>query len=39
MLYLIEKYAPLNGVDKYDPNIDPSIMGACIVPHLAEGFI
>ncbi|KAK4665647.1 hypothetical protein QC763_0064640 [Podospora pseudopauciseta] len=39
MLYLIEKYAPLNKVDKYDPNIDPSITGACIVPHLAEGFI
>ncbi|KAK4174582.1 hypothetical protein QBC36DRAFT_347835 [Triangularia setosa] len=39
MLYLIEKYGPLDGVDKYNPSIDPSITGACIVPHLAEGLI
>lgn len=39
MLYLCEKYAPLDGVDKYDPRIDPSLTGARIVPHLAEGLI
>ncbi|KAK0702880.1 Fructosamine kinase-domain-containing protein [Apiosordaria backusii] len=39
MLYLIEKYAPLDGLDRYDSSIDPSITGACIVPHLAEGLI
>ncbi|KAI0118717.1 Fructosamine kinase-domain-containing protein [Nemania sp. FL0031] len=39
MLYLCEKYAPIDGVDKYDPRIDPSVTGECIVPHLAEGLI
>ena len=33
MCYLCEKYAPLEGVDKYDPSIDPSLTGARIVPH------
>ncbi|KFX99302.1 hypothetical protein V490_01848 [Pseudogymnoascus sp. VKM F-3557] len=37
MLYLCEKYAPIDGVDSYDPRIDPSITGASIVPH--EGLI
>lgn len=36
MCYLIEKYAPLDGIDPYDPQIDPSITGARIVPHLPE---
>ena len=39
MCYLCEKYAPIDGIDKYNPQIDPSITGACIVPHLAEGLI
>jgi hypothetical protein len=39
MCYLCEKYAPIDGIDKYDPQIDPSITGARIVPHLAEGLI
>lgn len=39
MCYLCEKYAPIDGIDKYDPMIDPSITGARIVPHLAEGLI
>lgn len=39
MCYLIEKYAPIDGIDKYDPLIDPSITGARITPHLAEGFV
>jgi fructosamine-3-kinase len=33
MCYLCEKYAPLEGIDKYDPSIDPSLTGARIVPH------
>jgi hypothetical protein len=28
MLYLIEKYAPLEGLPKYDPQKDPSVTGA-----------
>lgn len=39
MCYLCEKYAPIDGIDKYDPRIDPSITGASIVPHLLEGLI
>jgi len=39
MCYLIEKYAPIQGIDKYKPDIDPSITGATIIPHLADGFI
>ncbi|EAQ82890.1 hypothetical protein CHGG_11066 [Chaetomium globosum CBS 148.51] len=39
MCYLCEKYAPVDGIDKYDPTIDPSITGARIVPHLADGLI
>lgn len=39
MCYLCEKYAPIDGIDKYDSRIDPSITGASIVPHLLEGFI
>jgi hypothetical protein len=33
MCYLCEKYAPLEGVDEYNPSIDPSLTGARIVPH------
>jgi hypothetical protein len=33
MCYLCEKYAPIDGVAKYDPSIDPPITGARIVPH------
>lgn len=39
MCFLIEKYAPIYGIDKYDPRIDPSSTSARIVPHLAEGLI
>ncbi|KAK1765950.1 Fructosamine kinase-domain-containing protein [Phialemonium atrogriseum] len=39
MCYLCEKYAPIDGIDKYDPRIDPSITGARIVPHVADGLI
>ncbi|KAK3997917.1 Fructosamine kinase-domain-containing protein [Cladorrhinum sp. PSN332] len=39
MCYLCEKYAPIDGIDKYDPMIDPSITRARIVPHLAEGLL
>ena len=39
MCYLIEKYAPIEGIDKYDSRIDPSLTGACIVPHLDDGLI
>lgn len=39
MCYLIEKYAPIDGISQYDPLIDPSITGARITPHLSEGFI
>ncbi|KFY46115.1 hypothetical protein V495_02643 [Pseudogymnoascus sp. VKM F-4514 (FW-929)] len=37
MLYLCEKYAPIDGLDSYDPRFDPSITGASIVPH--EGLV
>ncbi|PMD32250.1 hypothetical protein L207DRAFT_499902 [Hyaloscypha variabilis F] len=37
MCYLCEKYAPIEGIDKYDPQIDPSITGARIIVH--EGLI
>jgi hypothetical protein len=37
--YLCEKYAPIDGIDKYDPSIDPSLTGACIDPHLADWLI
>ncbi|KAI1358903.1 Fructosamine kinase-domain-containing protein [Xylaria arbuscula] len=37
MCYLCEKYAPVDGIDKYDPRNDPSITGASIVPHQPEG--
>ncbi|KAK6833359.1 Fructosamine kinase-domain-containing protein [Apiospora arundinis] len=39
MCYLCEKYAPIEGIDKYDPRIDPSITGARITPHLADGLL
>ena len=39
MCYLCEKYAPIDGIDKYDAQMDPSITGARIVPHLLEGLI
>ncbi|ETS74942.1 hypothetical protein PFICI_13426 [Pestalotiopsis fici W106-1] len=31
MCYLCEKYAPLDGIDKYDPGKDPTVTGASIV--------
>ncbi|KIM94536.1 hypothetical protein OIDMADRAFT_21333, partial [Oidiodendron maius Zn] len=37
MCYLCEKYAPIDGIDKYKSQIDPSITGARISPHVAEG--
>lgn len=33
MCYLCEKYAPVDGIDRYDPSIDPSLTGVRIVPH------
>ncbi|KAH7312662.1 Fructosamine kinase-domain-containing protein [Stachybotrys elegans] len=39
MCYLCEKYAPIDGIDKYDPTMDPVITGATITPHLADGYI
>jgi hypothetical protein len=39
MCYLCEKYAPIDGIAPYNPLIDPSLTGACIVPHLADGLI
>lgn len=39
MCYLIEKYAPIDGIGQYDPLIDPSLTGARITPHLSEGLI
>ncbi|KAL1845019.1 hypothetical protein VTK73DRAFT_1320 [Phialemonium thermophilum] len=39
MCYLCEKYAPTDEIDKYDPELDPAITGATIVPHLADGLI
>ncbi|KAI1343764.1 Fructosamine kinase-domain-containing protein [Xylariaceae sp. FL0016] len=39
MCYLCEKYAPVDGIDRYDPTIDPSITGARILPHRAEGLM
>ncbi|KAK8032105.1 Fructosamine kinase-domain-containing protein [Apiospora arundinis] len=36
MCYLCEKYAPIDGIDEYDSNIDPSITGATITPHVTD---
>ncbi|KAI0202638.1 Fructosamine kinase-domain-containing protein [Astrocystis sublimbata] len=36
MCYLCEKYAPIEGIDRYNPQLDPSITGATIVPHAEE---
>jgi protein-ribulosamine 3-kinase len=33
MCYLCEKYASTEGIDEYDPLLDPSLTGARIVPH------
>ncbi|KXH36155.1 hypothetical protein CNYM01_12071 [Colletotrichum nymphaeae SA-01] len=33
MLYLCEKYAPIDGIGNYDESIDPIHTGARIVPH------
>lgn len=33
MLYLCEKYAPIDGIGKYDKPIDPIETGARIVSH------
>ncbi|KAH9905902.1 Fructosamine kinase-domain-containing protein [Xylariomycetidae sp. FL2044] len=38
MCYLCEKYAPIDGIDRYDPGIDPTLTGACIKPHHEAGF-
>lgn len=32
MCYLCEKYAPINGIDKYDPQKDPSATDARLIP-------
>ncbi|KAB5523041.1 Fructosamine kinase-domain-containing protein [Coniochaeta sp. 2T2.1] len=32
MCYLCETYAPIAGIDKYDPQKDPSVTGARLVP-------
>lgn len=32
MCYLCEKYAPIDGIDKYDPQKDPSVTGARLLP-------
>ncbi|KAH0558951.1 hypothetical protein GP486_004422 [Trichoglossum hirsutum] len=37
MCYLCEKYAPIDGIDEYDPQKDPSITGARIIVH--EGLV
>ena len=39
MCYLSEKYAPIEGIGKYDPSIDPALTGARIVPHSAEDLV
>lgn len=36
MCYLCDEYTPIEGIDKYDPLIDPSITGTRIVAHLDE---
>ena len=33
MCYLCEKYAPLEGLGKYDPSQDPEVTGASIMVH------
>jgi hypothetical protein len=38
MLYLIEKYAPCEGVDAYDPAKDANITGATIENHAGMGW-
>lgn len=39
MCYLCEKYAPIENIGKYDPQLDPVLTGACIVPHRADGLL
>ncbi|EHK27169.1 uncharacterized protein TRIVIDRAFT_188080 [Trichoderma virens Gv29-8] len=39
MCYLCEKYAPIDGIDKYNPQIDPAIIGVRIIPHIEEDLI
>ncbi|TPX17325.1 uncharacterized protein E0L32_012212 [Thyridium curvatum] len=36
MCYLCEKYAPIDGIDKYDPQKDPSVTGARLTPTFAK---
>lgn len=36
MGYLCEKYAPIDGIDKYDAKKDPSITGTRLVPEIME---
>jgi protein-ribulosamine 3-kinase len=38
MCYLCEKFAPLDGIDKYDPQKDPSITGARVLPDFTKNF-
>lgn len=33
------EYASIDGIDRYDPKIDPSLSDASIVAHLLEGLI
>jgi protein-ribulosamine 3-kinase len=33
MVYLCEEYAPCEGIDAYDPQLDPSVTGAQIISH------
>ena len=39
MCYLIESYAPIEGINKYGAAPDPNITGLSIIPHLAVGLI
>lgn len=32
MCFLCEKYAPIDGIGKYDPQKDPSVTGARLKP-------
>lgn len=36
LFHICEKYAPVEGIDKYNPMFDPSVTGAVITPHVAE---
>ena len=36
MCYLCEKFAPIDGIDKYDPVKDPSVTGVILKPTFAK---